>query len=46
MPHYRLIYFGVRGYAETIRMLFAVSGVQYDDKRIDINQWNELKPSR
>ena len=46
MPRYKVIYFGVRGYAETIRMLFAVAGVPYDDRRIDIKDWMEMKPGK
>ena len=46
MPNYKVIYFGVRGYAETIRLVFAAAGVAYDDNRIEMKDWMVLKPSK
>ena len=43
-PKYVLTYFNGRGRAETIRLLFAVAGVSYEDKRVEFPQWPELKP--
>ena len=43
---FKLIYFNGRGRAETIRLLFAASGTQYEDKRIAKEEWPELKPSK
>ncbi|KAK2151389.1 hypothetical protein LSH36_365g05030 [Paralvinella palmiformis] len=45
MPNYKVIYFGVRGYAETIRLVFAAAGVAYDDNRIEMKDWMVLKPT-
>ena len=45
MPQYKLTYFGGRGRAEIIRLIFAQAGVQYEDKRITKEEWGELKPS-
>jgi len=41
---YVLTYFNARGRAETIRLAFAVAGVAYEDKRIQGQNWPELKP--
>jgi len=40
---YKLSYFDLRGRAEIIRLIFAVSGVKYDDNRISFDSWPELK---
>ncbi|XP_018336155.1 glutathione S-transferase [Agrilus planipennis] len=42
-PHYKLIYFNSRGRAETIRLIFAYAGVEYEDVRIPKERWNEYK---
>lgn len=42
---YKLTYFNFRGLAETIRFLLAYSEIDYEDNRIDVEQWPELKPS-
>ena len=43
---YTLIYFDIRGRAEPIRLLFALAGVKYTDKRVSKMEWPELKPSK
>ncbi|XP_078702009.1 hematopoietic prostaglandin D synthase-like [Branchiostoma floridae x Branchiostoma belcheri] len=45
MPSYKLTYFNGRGRAETIRLLFAAGGIQYEDVRIEGEQWPALKPN-
>jgi len=35
----------MRGIAEPIRFLLAYSKIDYEDNRIDREQWNVLKPS-
>ncbi|XP_067948604.1 S-crystallin SL11-like [Watersipora subatra] len=40
---YTLTYFDIRGRAEPIRLLFALAGVTYNDRRIDVNEWMEMK---
>jgi len=45
MPKYKLTYFNARGLAELARLLFAEKGVEYDDVRIEREQWPEMKPT-
>jgi prostaglandin-H2 D-isomerase / glutathione transferase len=45
MSQYKLTYFNGRGRAEGVRLLFAAAGVDYEDVRIEKEQWPELKPS-
>jgi len=41
---YKLTYFNGRGRAETMRQLFALAGVDYEDHRVERDQWPALKP--
>uniref|UniRef100_A0A914W3X4 Uncharacterized protein n=1 Tax=Plectus sambesii TaxID=2011161 RepID=A0A914W3X4_9BILA len=43
MPHYKLIYFNFYGRAETIRFLFHLAGVPYEEVDIDIPDWSSKK---
>ncbi|XP_051822286.1 hematopoietic prostaglandin D synthase [Antechinus flavipes] len=43
MPHYKLIYFNMRGRAEIIRYLFAYLEIQYEDHRISQDDWPTVK---
>ena len=45
MTKYTLIYFNMRGRAEVTRLLFAQAGVEYEDKRVTPEEWQQLKPS-
>jgi len=45
MSQYKLTYFNVRARAELTRLIFAASGVQYEDIRLDSAEWAELKPT-
>ncbi|NXD18530.1 HPGDS synthase, partial [Nothocercus nigrocapillus] len=45
MPHYKLTYFNLRGRAEISRYLFAYSGKQYEDHRIEAADWPKIKPT-
>lgn len=46
MPTYKCTYFGARGRAEFIRLIFAQAGVDYEDHRIDFEAWSEIKESK
>ncbi|KAK2160748.1 hypothetical protein LSH36_127g07006 [Paralvinella palmiformis] len=41
---YKLWYFDLRGRAETIRLIFAQAGVEYEDVRFSPKDWPEIKP--
>uniref|UniRef100_A0A0L8HMK4 GST N-terminal domain-containing protein n=1 Tax=Octopus bimaculoides TaxID=37653 RepID=A0A0L8HMK4_OCTBM len=43
MPSYTLHYFNHRGRAEICRMLFAAAGIQYNDRRIESSEWNNMR---
>lgn len=45
MSQYKLTYFNGRGRAEIVRLVFAAAGVEYEDVRIEKEQWPALKPS-
>jgi hypothetical protein len=40
-----LTYFNSRGLAEVIRLIFVEVGQAFDDRRIDADEWAELKPT-
>ncbi|XP_041485540.1 glutathione S-transferase-like [Lytechinus variegatus] len=44
MPSYKLIYFNVRGRAETARMLLALGGCEFVDERFEVAEWPQRKP--
>lgn len=39
MPKYKLTYFPIRGKAEPIRIVFALAGVEFEDVRVDPEEW-------
>ena len=45
MAKYTLIYFNGRGRAEVTRLVFAQAGVEYEDRRLTYEEWEEMKPT-
>ena len=43
MPDYKLTYFNVKGVSEPIRYLFAFAGVDFEDDRIEKENWPKIK---
>lgn len=43
-PTFKLTYFNIKGLAEPIRQLFAYGGIEYEDNRIERDDWPALKP--
>lgn len=41
-----LIYFDVKGRGEPIRMLYALTGVDFEDKRVTNDEWPAVQPSK
>ena len=39
MPRYKLTYFPIRGRAEYIRIVFAVGGVEFENVRVNPEEW-------
>jgi len=44
-PTYKLTYFNVAALGEPIRFLLSYGGVEFEDHRIDSEEWAQLKPS-
>ena len=45
MSPYKLIYFNGRGAGETIRLLFSYGKLEFEDVRIEQDQWPKVKPT-
>ncbi|XP_078037760.1 uncharacterized protein LOC144470457 [Augochlora pura] len=43
MPSYKLTYFNITGLGEPIRFLLHQSGIPFEDKRIEFEDWPEIK---
>lgn len=44
MTQYKLNYFNLRGRGEVVRLVFVAAGQQYQDNRIEFDQWPQVKP--
>ncbi len=42
---FKLTYFNLRGRAELARIIFAYAGVEYEDSRIEKEDWPGMKES-
>uniref|UniRef100_A0A914WDM6 glutathione transferase n=1 Tax=Plectus sambesii TaxID=2011161 RepID=A0A914WDM6_9BILA len=45
MAHYKLHYFNLGGRGEFIRKILAQAGVEFEDHRITMEEWPQVKPS-
>lgn len=43
MPNYKLTYFDMKTLGEPIRFLLSYMGEEFEDNRINLEQWQELK---
>nr|XP_033335198.1 glutathione S-transferase-like [Megalopta genalis] len=43
MPSYKLTYFNLTSLGEPIRFLLHQSGIEFEDKRVEFEEWPELK---
>jgi len=41
----RLIYFGIPGRGEAIRLALAIGGIEFEDKRVPFPAWGKVKPT-
>lgn len=41
----KIIYFGARGRVEAVRLILEDQGVEYEDQRVDVAEWPQLKPT-
>ncbi|GMR37926.1 hypothetical protein PMAYCL1PPCAC_08125 [Pristionchus mayeri] len=46
MPHYKLTYFELRARGEPIRMMFNIAGIPFEDERIPMADWAEVKEKK
>uniref|UniRef100_A0A915CWW0 glutathione transferase n=1 Tax=Ditylenchus dipsaci TaxID=166011 RepID=A0A915CWW0_9BILA len=44
MVHYKLFYFGIRGYGEPIRLILAYANQPFENVIITLESWNSQKP--
>lgn len=44
MTKFKLTYFDIAGLGEVLRFLFAYGDIKYEDNRINLEEWDALKP--
>ena len=44
MPQYRVSYFNGRGRAEVMRQILSFAGQEFEDRRLEGEEWQKLKP--
>lgn len=45
-PQYKLTYFNFKGYGEPLRFLLSYLNAEFEDNRIEFEQWPSIKPSK
>ena len=45
-PKVKLLYFDGRGRGEITRMILNYGGIAFEDKRVKMEEWPEVKPSK
>ncbi|CAJ0574724.1 unnamed protein product, partial [Mesorhabditis spiculigera] len=45
MVHYKLTYFAFNGLGENCRQLFALANVDFEDDRVEVEDWPKVKPT-
>ena len=45
-PAYKLTYFNVRGLGEPIRFLLSYGGIEFEDHRVEKEDWPQFKPCK
>jgi hypothetical protein len=45
-PTYKLTYFNLKALGEPIRLLLSYGGVEFEDHRIEKEEWAQLKPCK
>lgn len=45
-PAYKLTYFPLKARCEPIRLLFSYGGIEFEDNRIQFDEWIKVKPSQ
>lgn len=43
---YKLFYFNIKALGEPIRMMLSYGNIEFEDHRLDQEQWAKLKPSK
>lgn len=46
MPSYKVIYFNVKALAEPLRFLLSYGNLEFEDVRVERDEWAALKPSK
>lgn len=45
-PSYKVTYFNITALGEPIRFLLSYGGIEFEDCRVEMEQWPQIKPSK